>query len=60
MLGILAVGCGVAAARVPTVSLAQWMPYIHLASPIDVVGPAIVRYRALPNPTRCSSWSTRT
>lgn len=42
---ILAVGCGGAAAHDATVAPARatgpdrWMPYIHLASPIDVVGP---------------------
>lgn len=41
--GILAVGCGGAAARTPTVArtpaLARWTPYVHVRTPIDVVGP---------------------
>jgi hypothetical protein len=42
--GILAVGCGGAAARTPTVARqppapARWTPYIHMNGPIDVVGP---------------------
>jgi hypothetical protein len=36
---IVAVGCGGAAARTPTVALAQWTPYVHVNSPIDVIGP---------------------
>ncbi len=41
--GIVAVGCGGAAARPATVArppaLAHWTPYVHVTSPIDVVGP---------------------
>ncbi len=41
--GIVAVGCGGAAARTPTVArsaaLAQWTGYVRASSPIDVVGP---------------------
>jgi hypothetical protein len=41
--GIVAVGCGGAVARTPTVRPAaartHWTPYIHVATPIDVVGP---------------------
>ncbi len=37
--GIVAVGCGGAAARAPTVARAQWTSYVHVTSPIDVVGP---------------------
>ncbi|MBV9802287.1 MAG: hypothetical protein JO130_03820, partial [Solirubrobacterales bacterium] len=41
--GIVAVGCGGAVARTPTVPTAvgpaRWAPYVHAASPIDVVGP---------------------
>jgi hypothetical protein len=40
---ILAVGCGGAAARTTTGTraqmLARWTPYVHVSSPIDVVGP---------------------
>lgn len=42
VVGIVAVGCGGAAARnasAPSPALARWTPYVHLASPIDVVGP---------------------
>jgi hypothetical protein len=41
--GILAVGCGGAAARTPTVArpaaLARWTPLVHVGRPLDVVGP---------------------
>ena len=41
--GILAVGCGGAAARTPTVArapaLAHWTRYVRVRTPIDVVGP---------------------
>jgi hypothetical protein len=41
--GILAVGCGGAAARVPTAARAaapaQWKAFVHVTTPIDVVGP---------------------
>jgi hypothetical protein len=39
VVGIVSVGCGGAAARTPVPVLARWTPYVHLASPIDVVGP---------------------
>jgi hypothetical protein len=39
VVGIVSVGCGGAAARTRTPGLARWTPYVHLASPIDVVGP---------------------
>ena len=44
VVGIVSVGCGGAVARTspgarPAAKLATWSPYIHLASPIDVVGP---------------------
>ena len=41
VVGIVAVGCGRAAARnasVPSPALARWTPYVRLASPIDVAG----------------------
>lgn len=43
--GILAAGCGsaatrtVSAATTRTLALARWAPYVHVNSPIDVVGP---------------------
>jgi hypothetical protein len=41
--GIVAVGCGGAVARMPTVArtaaLARWTPYVNVTTPIDVVGP---------------------
>jgi hypothetical protein len=41
--GILAVGCGGAAARTSTVarptSLARWTPLVHVSRPLDVAGP---------------------
>ena len=37
--GAVAVGCGAAVAAQPQPKLAEWAPYIHVASPIDVVGP---------------------
>jgi hypothetical protein len=39
VVGIVSVGCGGAAARPTTPPLARWTPYVHLAGPIDVVGP---------------------
>ncbi|MBV9605382.1 MAG: hypothetical protein JO027_09750 [Solirubrobacterales bacterium] len=43
VIGILAVGCGGAAARTATVARpavpAHWSAYVHVRSPIDVVGP---------------------
>ncbi len=43
VVGIVAVGCGGAAARTGTdahaPTFARWAPYIHVDSPIDVVGP---------------------
>jgi hypothetical protein len=44
LAGIVAVGCGGAAARTPTVARApatraHWTPYLRVNSPIDVVGP---------------------
>jgi len=44
VVGIVSVGCGGAVARTPTVArttaaLARWTPYVHVASPIDIVGP---------------------
>jgi hypothetical protein len=43
VVGIVAVGCGGAVARTDTTrrvpALARWSPYVHLAGPIDVVGP---------------------
>jgi hypothetical protein len=42
-VGILAVGCGGAAGRTVTATrhplLAHWTPYVHVNSPIDLVGP---------------------
>jgi hypothetical protein len=41
--GILAVGCGGAAARTPTAAqpsaLAHWTPLVHVSRPLDVAGP---------------------
>jgi hypothetical protein len=41
--GILAVGCGGAAARTPTVAhpaaVARWAAFVHVSRPLDVVGP---------------------
>ena len=39
VVGIVSVGCGGAAARPATPLPARWTPYVHLAGPIDVVGP---------------------
>jgi hypothetical protein len=44
VVGIVSVGCGGAVARTSTVArapakLARWTPYVHVPSPIDVVGP---------------------
>ena len=44
VVGIVSVGCGGAVARTSTVArapanLARWTPYVHVSSPIDVVGP---------------------
>jgi hypothetical protein len=37
--GILAVGCGGAAARTSTVALAHWTPQTHVNRPLDLAGP---------------------
>jgi hypothetical protein len=39
VVGILAVGCGGAAARTTGPTVARWAAYVRVASPIDVVGP---------------------
>jgi hypothetical protein len=37
--GILAVGCGGAAARTPPVARAHWTPLVHVSRPLDLAGP---------------------
>jgi hypothetical protein len=37
--GILAVGCGGAAARTPTVALARWTAFVRVSRPLDIAGP---------------------
>ena len=39
MTGIVAVGCGGAAAKEPTVARARWTPLVHVSKPLDVAGP---------------------
>jgi hypothetical protein len=37
--GVVAVGCGGAAARTPAVTLAHWTPLVHVSRPLDLAGP---------------------
>jgi hypothetical protein len=39
VVAIVSVGCGGATAWTAAPALARWTPYVHLAGPIDVVGP---------------------